>query len=510
MNRDSIYTRADVSRGSVDMDLLKSSPSTKKRKTGGFRVIVRKLFGRKSVKSQISLPTPTKNLEHDPSAFITSPRAVSLPIQEISRTSALGSHSPLNPPLGPRVTSVATDVLEPSFVRPRGASLPSVIINPPEPVVLPPGEASREEKETEVHTVEDGNIGFAITSGSNPRRRSRSADAFYDATRGHRMSPIQWRQWRRRSDEIKYWRDSVAESPALKSKFDDDDGSSLDAAQEEAPVPDDGTRDQEDDINRDTFDFGILASSMQEQEPISIEERVMTMEVKLMDLEYAISKIQAQSQSPVNPSPDVKPSAARERNLSFGSAASESSLQAKAMEQSTTTNEGSESTQPTSQSSNEPSVKQKVRPISNAPTIRPAKIETQSSNVQEMPPKRNRNSITSLTIDHYTTLIGLIRREQAARIRLEDQVTDLQRQIMSMKTASPAELRSRIPRWQGNTYHPNSSAASDYRGGRYTHDLDETDTDDGFQDVYETPIERREFEGPFAGPYEGPYEGEAF
>ncbi|MCJ1419847.1 hypothetical protein MMC32_006203 [Xylographa parallela] len=510
MNRDSIYTRADVSRGSVDMDLLKSSPSTKKRKTTGFRVIVRKLFGRKSVKSQISLPTPTKNLEHDPSAFITTPRAVSLPIQEISRASALGSHSPFNPPLGPRVVSVATDPPEPS-VRPRGASLPGVIINPPQPLVLPTREANQEEKETEAHTVDDGNIGFAITSGSNPKRRSRSADAFYDATRGHSMSPIQWRQWRRRSDEIKYWRDSVAESPALKSKFDDDDGSSVEGALEEPAVPIDETGDQEDDITRDTFDFGILASSMQEQEPVSIEERVVTMEVKLMDLEYAISKIQAQSHSPVNLPPDVKPPATRERSLSLGSAASESSLQAKAMGQSTSTNEGSESTQPTSQSSDEPSFKQKARPISNAPTIRPAKIAPTTSNAQQSPPKRNRNSITSLTIDHYTTLIGLIRREQAARIRLEDQVTDLQRQIMTMKTASPVDSRSRIPRWQGNTYHPNSSAVSDYRGGRYTHDLDETDTDDGFQDVYETPIERREFEGgPFVSPYAGSYEGEAF
>ena len=64
MNRDSNYLRGDGSRGSVDMDLVKGSPSSKKRKNGGFRVIVRKLFGRKSVKSQISLPTPTRNLEH--------------------------------------------------------------------------------------------------------------------------------------------------------------------------------------------------------------------------------------------------------------------------------------------------------------------------------------------------------------------------------------------------------------------------------------------------------------
>ncbi|MCJ1398072.1 hypothetical protein MMC11_001269 [Xylographa trunciseda] len=507
MNRDSIYTRADVSRGSVDMDLLKSSPSTKKRKNGGFRVIVRKLFGRKSVKSQISLPTPTKNLEHDPSAFITAPRAVSLPIQEISRTSALGSHAPFDPPLGPHVVNAASDTPGPSVARPRGASLPSVIVNPAKHITLPTGQPSQEEKDAEARTIEDGHIGFAITSGSNPRRRSRSADAFYDANRGHRMSPIQWRQWRRRSDEIKYWRDSVAESPALKSKFDDDDGSSTEGALEEARVPVGETRDLEDEVNRDTFDFGILANSMQEQEAISIEERVVTMEVKLMDLEYAISKIQAQSQSSGKPSSDMPPPAIRPRNSSVGSEASESSLQAKAMGQSTTTNEGSESTQPTSQSSNEPSLKQKVRPISNAPTIRPAKNNPQSTNLQEMPPKRNRNSITSLTIDHYTTLIGLIRREQAARIRLEDQVTDLQRQITNMKTASPPDSRSRIPRWQGNTYHPNDSTASDYRGGRYAHDVDETDTDDGFQDVYETPIERREFEG---GPFAGPYEGEAF
>ena len=64
MSRDSIYQRADYSRGSVDIDLLKASSPAKKRKNGGFRVIVRKLFGRKSVKSQIGLPTPTRNLDH--------------------------------------------------------------------------------------------------------------------------------------------------------------------------------------------------------------------------------------------------------------------------------------------------------------------------------------------------------------------------------------------------------------------------------------------------------------
>ncbi|MCJ1474430.1 hypothetical protein MMC13_003088, partial [Lambiella insularis] len=62
MDRDPTHLRGDVS--SVEMDLLKSSPSTRKRKDSGFRVIVRKLFGRKSVKSQISLPTPAKHSDN--------------------------------------------------------------------------------------------------------------------------------------------------------------------------------------------------------------------------------------------------------------------------------------------------------------------------------------------------------------------------------------------------------------------------------------------------------------
>ena len=36
----------------------------RKRKRSGFRVAIKKLFGRSNVKSQISLPTPTKQSRH--------------------------------------------------------------------------------------------------------------------------------------------------------------------------------------------------------------------------------------------------------------------------------------------------------------------------------------------------------------------------------------------------------------------------------------------------------------
>jgi hypothetical protein len=64
MTGDSIYQGANYSRASVDVDVLKASSLSKRRKHNGFRVIVRKLFGRKLTKSHISLPTPTHKIKN--------------------------------------------------------------------------------------------------------------------------------------------------------------------------------------------------------------------------------------------------------------------------------------------------------------------------------------------------------------------------------------------------------------------------------------------------------------
>ncbi|MCJ1251089.1 hypothetical protein MMC30_008320 [Trapelia coarctata] len=507
MNRDSIYQRADHSRGSVDIDILKSSSSAKKRKNGGFRVIVRKLFGRKSVKSQISLPTPTRNLEYDPSAFITTARAVSLPVRGISQRSALGSHAPFEHAFCPEGTDATPDDTEPRYGRPRGTSLPSLDINPPDPMLPRATEGANEElSPREIQTVEDGPIGFAITSGSHPKRRSRSADAYYDAARGHRMSPIQWRQWRRRSDEIRFWRDSIAESPVLASKNEDRDTTAV----EEAPKDTANAIDEVPDVNKDnrgTFDFGVLATSMHEREAVSMEDRMVTLEVKLMDLEYAISKIQAQPPSPAGPSPRHLRPDLQSRNPSSGSGHSGTSSPLKSMEQSRASVVESESVEPTSRSSNGFRQDRKVRPLSDSPTIRPPTAPPLGVSEHGATKSRNRNSITSLTIDHYTTLITLIRREQAARIRLEDQVSDLQRQLMNIQYPSPPQSRSRIPRWKGSPYNVTRSEVMPVRSGRSVFEDDDSDTEDGDEDIYETPTERREFEGAVFG---GPFDGEAF
>ena len=370
--------------------------------------------------------------------------------------------------------------------RPRRATLPSVIINPPEPESQQPVVTEHREAHEGRDDVDDTNIGFAVTSGSHPKRRSRSADALYDTTRSHRMSPIQWRQWRRRSDEIKYWRQSVIESPPLldpRVHLDDERDESPQSAKD---------RNSEASEQRDTFDFGLLAPSIQDQDKLSLAERVVTLEVKLMDLEYAISRMQARrSPSPARSDSQQLGPTLQRSDPSTGSAVSSITRHDQ------TTTAGTEITRPTSLPSSEPD--QKARPLSIA-TVRPQTALYVPPTGTDSKKKGDRTSITSITIDHYVTLIGLIRREQAARICLEDQVTDLQRQLLYNKSPSPPQSRSRTRPWRGNGYY--------YRN-KDSYDREDTDTDDGFHEVYETPTERREFEGAAFGTTAS-LDGEAF
>ena len=371
------------------------------------------------------------------------------------------------------------------------------------------------------------NIGFAITSGSNPKRRSRSADALFDTAKAHRMSPIQWRRWRRRSDEIRYWRDSIGEYPTMHV---DPEVVKATAPPDQAPMeevvePDPDVEDHGVKESRDTFDFGLLASAMQSQEKISVEERVVTLEVKLMDLEYAISKLQARTPSPterfsrhldsmqrsrddatpsVRPPPSVR---AQQRSLS-----ADANSRPRPHERPSTgsdsndlTTTGSRSTEQTSQySQNEEAIDPEARPTSTATTLR-AQAVRQGPASPTKGTKPMRNSLTSLTIEHYTTLIALIRREQSARIRLEEQISNLQRQVVDLISLSPVEPRGRV--WKDASPCQRGMNGDKYRRGRIGRDVDETDTEDGFQDVYETPTERIEFEG---GSFDGPLGGEAF
>ena len=433
----------------------------------------------------------------------------------------MGSHAP--PSLVP--FEAAEEQLSESQTkkpaRPRRATLPSIIINSPERESLL-AVIGQECVQKHIQDENEEYMGFAVTSGSNPKRRSKSADNLYDVSKAHRMSPIQWRRWRRRSDEIKYLRESTTELDPSPTRVTKPSQETAELEKEKDHGEDEElpqSNCQEDEDSRHTFDFGLLATTMQSQDQVGIEERVVTVEVKLMDLEYAISKLQAQTPSPVEHivQKDVPGSLSHEKTADYIQSqvqhqtgqqrfSADSSIYAQDLDDSTMA--GSHSTQLTSHSSlGHESNESKIRPTSTATTVRPqTAVQRSPSHISnETYPRSNRGSLTSLTIEHYTTLIALLRREQSARMRLEDQVTELQRQVMEISLSTKPDYRART--WQNYPSPQKSNEFITFRANRSDNEADETDTDDGFQDVYETPIEHKEFERP---PFGGILEGEAF
>ena len=266
------------------------------------------------------------------------------------------------------------------------------------------------------------------------------------------------------------------------------------------------------------FNFGLPGESMdmQNQERVGMEERLVTLEIKLMDFEYALSRMQAGSTIPSHRS-SQNDRARRQTSLESYTAAD--SLQSRSGD-SPLPQQG-ESKFPNHKYSNSADtdpLSPKTRPTSIATTLKPGTHQGTYTS-PEKPPlgvRSTRMSLTGLTIEHYTALITLIRHEQAARQRLEEQVAQLQSQIDRVATMSHSRHAS-------SSQHSHSLSQSSQqrrrgivepeprRRGTYLHQrpqsssysLDRTDTDDeSFHDAYVTPsitpmdfnTERGEFE----------------
>ena len=401
--------------------------------------------------------------------------------------------------------------------RPRRATLPSVIVTSTERDEILGG-LSPGLEEMQMQSVIDDNIGFAITSGSNPKRRSKSAEGLFDSARSHQLSSVPGRTERRRSEEIQYWRNSVISSP---SPIIADESQPLLKQTGEKAVSEEKLLHHEEpgggdehSADRNTFDFGLLATAMHDQEQVGLEERVVTVEVKLMDLEYAISKLQAHTLSPADtslkPHSDSsnirrQPNAIVRTVSGLSSDSSDDSISDIAEpERSGSSHDRAHCGHAFSTGSPK---ERKMRPISTATTVRPHVNVQSPPSPSETTASRNvnRGSLTAFTTDHYATLVSLLRREQTARARLQEQVNELQMQMQELLASSTPQLANQS--WLHHSYQPNKSNPSLGYQGHGT-EYDETDTDDGYGEVYETPTEQTEF-SPRA-PYMNLIEGEAF
>lgn len=400
------------------------------------------------------------------------------------------------------------------LTRPRRASLPSDVRNvqgidtsedAPTGVGLP---------DVRNHTADRANIGFAVTSGSNPKRRSRSAGTFHhDTAKEHRMSPIQWRrQARRRSDEIRYWRESAeGSSPVLgNTNFMEPEMLRMSPAvshgegvAKDSPATDEPGVEAEE--NHGNFNFGLSAGAIEHQEQIGIEERMVTLEIKLMDFEYAISKLQASLASPVSP-PHHRFHSMDEPRLSGDSERAQKYPQSPLYRSKRPSEDfyapsahGTPAIQ-THQRPSQPSIhtpttpENQEHPSENRPT---SVATTLKANTRDRTP---RTSTTGLTIEHYHSLMALIRREHSERLRLEDEVLLLQGQVHLLMDSRRPSSPGHDPRVYDsrNVRHRSPEESVSIPRGRYrrrSSTYTETDTDDAsFHEVYVTPVERGEYE----------------
>ncbi|EEP75456.1 predicted protein [Uncinocarpus reesii 1704] len=253
------------------------------------------------------------------------------------------------------------------------------------------------------------------TTTAQLKRRSRSAYALRESARAHRMSPI---QWRRRSDEMKLWRASfgkkVEPDPVL-----DRPESPITTAEEENDPTEIRVESLAPNGELGQFDFGNLMSNMQEDNDVNLTQRVSTLEVKLMDLEFAIAKMQGSNISPITPSPIPPP-----KPMNSAQNADSEHLTPQLphpLRSSPYQDTAPPRTSPTTTD----------RPISTA-TLRPHTAAAHSS------PPISPYPFTSpgISVEQYSALTTLVRREQSARKHLEKQVLQLQQEVQQLRASS--------------------------------------------------------------------------
>ncbi|KAL1968383.1 hypothetical protein VTN77DRAFT_1912 [Rasamsonia byssochlamydoides] len=302
-----------------------------------------------------------------------------------------------------------------------------------------PGSALSEEPP---HTLEGRS-----RSSTQVHRRSQSADALRNLVQRHRMSPI---QWRRRSDEMKFWRTSILnldnDHSPQRPQTSTTTGTTTATTEEKQIQP---SEDHDTSPQPEPGGAPFNLENLIQDSDVTLDQRVTTLEVKLMDLEFAIAKIQGTSD-------DAFLGAAADRTPQKGTASGEQhpSL-AHSQPLSTITSAASEGSQ------SSVSLVGDGRQISTD-TLRPYTVSSRPPPWQT--PSSSTTNLNNISIEQYSALVTLVRREQTARRALEAQVVQLQEEMRHLRQAGV------LPASPSGTYYPIPSPDSqDGRGSRRPH-----------------------------------------
>ena len=332
------------------------------------------------------------------------------------------------------------------------------------------------------------------------RRQSRSADALRDMALTQKMRQT---QERRLSDEIKYWRNSIIEDPipsftssgqVLRDEVEESTSS-------QTPTPSACRPSKDAPAGPQGFDFsGLVIGDVD----ASVEQRITTVEVKLIDLECAIANLQ---------SCDIKQKVALGEPSTRSRALLELSQQGEAPSTSTPvlfpqSSFDSFSTDSSISKDREDQIPEHRHSMANTLRPRTAAQSDTSTAVASHPPL----PAQAPSQDEFARLIAMLTQEQEARRGLESQLKDIQNQINELRfpaaprgPPTPGHFSTPISNMfgsspastKGHSVLPFKNAGSRLAlrmtSSQKEHEGEETDTDDGYLDVYETPTEAREY-----------------
>jgi len=456
-----------------------------------------------------------------------------MPINDFNR--ALSSHSPL---AEDRKAQASGDVGDSKDMdrrtRPRRSTTPSRLYEPTRSpgymnwAGLSPRPASSHARDSGAFTGvdSDGPIGYAVTSGSRPNRRSRSLGHLRDAAVQHGV--------RRRSDEIRYWRESYpsydpeAMSPMSSQHRPENDF---------RPITQGGEPPQEEEKHEapQPFNFGPLGelAGMKITQAASLDSRVSTLEARLDRMEKAIANLHDRISVSTLPLRDypIRPRT-DSSDQSFPRHAPNRMYQLTHNPQADTSyrmeKQSYEISRPSTMST-QPSKNQSYEELSPRPTHlwspesapapgiplsrsnlsarhsesmgRPLSTSTTIRGIASSSPSRTPDRTLSmskngsLTAHHYSALLNLITAEQSARQTLEAQVASLQQQLQTL-LSKPGERASVAYATPQAIHVPSRQTMGSGEFSSFEHEESGTESEEEIysgaqEEVFQTPSEER-------------------
>ncbi|KAJ5624477.1 hypothetical protein N7510_000786 [Penicillium lagena] len=383
-------------------------------------------------KSFLVIPTPTPPSESKRSSPL-SEQNLNLAERHLSPTTA--SHSPLGSPGFPP--------------RRRRATLPSVVFSDDESRYDEVAPSAVSDPQDDCSYMPDPS---RPPSMLHARRRSRSTEALRRlASDDSTSTPFPSKPRHTRQPSSKTPRGSSSASGQSRRPSTGTAVTSVTRGSADPSLPD---SDQHAEQISLPPNVGNLVHTMQQDDSLTLEQRLTTLEVKLIDLEFAIARMQSHSiDSSTNsaerssrqkhaPPPDPFSPFMRNKPSFLGSEDRDNSPSPM-----TTTMPGG------------------GRPLSTA-TIRPETM--QSRTVRAATSTTSLSDYNGVSIEQYSALITLLRREQTARRNLETQVAGLRDDIRHVQRAALHSMEL------GTMYPIHSAESQEFL--RFRRALDDSDT----------------------------------